>query len=160
MVRVSDNRTDTAPRRLRVLPGSRLPAPPLWLRFSHARRPLSGPPSSLAAELEYDTLPKPTVFSIAEKSSVTDREQLLENLRAASVPTVPLLRASNYHARCGPSTATDDEDKFCVLLFVPIGMDGGWPKEAIHALQALRATARTGSSVQFSWVDALRQGKL
>ena len=34
----------------------------------------------------------------------------LADLRAAAVPSVPRLRAANYHARCGPPAAADGEE--------------------------------------------------
>jgi hypothetical protein len=115
-------------------------------------------------EEPYERLKPPQLFSISERPDAAARLRLLDELRQAALPAVPMLRAANYFNTCGPTRAgagfdDDEPPPFCVLLFVDASHAAGghWPVEAVAALRTLReAVPVAGTGARFAWVDAKR----
>ena len=107
----------------------------------------------------------PKLFAIPEKTDVAQRQRLLDDLRRAAVPSVPMVTPANYASLCGPrgggggfGDADDSEQpRACALLFVPLGSNGFWPADSLTALNAMRAASVQDAPVRFGWVDSTRQ---
>ncbi len=94
------------------------------------------------AEEPMGTAP-PTLLRVGANPDAAARAAVIDELRRAAAPSVPLLTPANYHQACAP-LVWDDDARFCVILVVPIRQAGAaWPPPAVAALRTLRALARS-----------------
>lgn len=101
---------------------------------------------------------RPQLHTLGSNADSRQRDSLLAKLAASALPSVPLLSASNYFHRCGPS-AWDEEPRFCVLLFVPL-YEGHWSGAATAVYKTLQEASGhvdVPKGVRFAWVDTSRQ---